>query len=190
MKLIKFAVILYLLFLSGFLYSLPAEDVETINNADYFVKIDKILKDAKQSVYVIMFSMQYYDDYLNSPSNFLLKDLVDAKNRGVDVKVVIESGEGKKKTGLKQDKLVDNEKAVQYLKKNNVPYVLDSEDITTHSKLILIDGIYTVIGSTNWSYSALSKNNETSVLIKSSEVTKAYIDYFNNLFKLEVNIKK
>ncbi len=181
MKLVKKLLVVYFLFLSEFIYCLPAENIEVINNSSYFVQVDKLLKSANKSVYVIMFSVQYYDDYMNSPSNLLLKDLVDAKNRGVDVKVVIENS-GDDIVKKRSAKKVDNKKAIDFLEKNKVPYVLDSAEVITHSKLILVDGIYTVIGSTNWSYSALSKNNETSVLIKSPEVTKSYIEYFNNLF--------
>jgi len=65
------------------------------------------------------------------------------------------------------------------LEKAGVLVYNDPLNITTHSKLIIIDNYITVIGSTNWSYSALMKNNESSVIISSSEVAEHYEEYFD-----------
>jgi cardiolipin synthase len=171
-------IVLLILFITCPLYSLPAEDIEIINNISYFGKVDEMIKGAKKSIYVIMFSMQYYDAYPDSPSNILLKDLALAVKRGVDVKVIVEGGETDRKG---KNELIDNKRAIRFLKENNVPCVIDPPDITTHSKLLIIDGIYVVIGSTNWSYSALSKNNETSIIIKSAEAAVLYKKYFDEI---------
>ena len=74
-----------------------------------------------------------------------------------------------------------NEKVKNILTRNGIKVYLDSENVTTHSKLIVVDGRYSIVGSTNWSYYALSKNNETNVLIDSEEVAKEYIKYFEEL---------
>ena len=43
-----------------------------------------------------------------------------------------------------------------------------------HSKIFVIDEYITIIGSTNWTYSALRKNHEASVMIKSKSVAIAF----------------
>lgn len=180
----KVGVFVILVFYSSILYPLPAEDVETINNTNYFPKVHKLLQNAKKSICLIMFSAHYYDRFKDSPSNILLMDLASAKKRGLDVKVVLEQEEPPK--GLSKKKKIypeQHERVTAFLKQNNIPYVLDSPSVTTHAKLIIIDEIYTVIGSTNWSYSALSKNNETAVIIKSKEVSRSYLDYFEYIGK-------
>jgi phosphatidylserine/phosphatidylglycerophosphate/cardiolipin synthase-like enzyme len=37
------------------------------------------------------------------------------------------------------------------------------------------------LGSTNWTYYALTNNNEVSVLIRSKELAKELVDYFNRV---------
>lgn len=181
MKLARFIFLFLILFCSKLLYSLPAEDIEIINDRDYFPGVHELLGNAKKSIYLIMFSVYYYDYYPDSPSNILLRDLVNAKRRGVDVKIILEQGEPTS-GGLFHEKKIQPqqlERVIRFLKDNNIPYILDPPDVTTHAKVIVIDELYTAIGSTNWSYSALSKNNETSVVIKSKEVAMDYIKYFN-----------
>ena len=43
--------------------------------------------------------------------------------------------------------------------------VLDEEKTTTHAKIVIIDGRTAVVGSHNWTGSALSRNREASLLI-------------------------
>lgn len=183
MKKYKIILLALLICFPSMLYSLPAEDIEVINNKDYFPRVHELFKNAKQSIYVIMFSAYYYDKYSGSQSNQLLQDLADAKKRGLDVKVILDQ-EKPVLSGFFQKKEImpeQHKRVTQFLKENNVPYILDSQETTTHSKLAIVDGIYTVIGSANWSYSALTKNNETNALIKSREAAKQYTDYFNNI---------
>jgi cardiolipin synthase len=46
---------------------------------------------------------------------------------------------------------------------------------------MVVDGQLTLLGSTNWTYSALTNNNEASVLVRSKEVARIFIDYFNRV---------
>lgn len=154
-----------LIFISTIIYALPAEDIEIINDRDYYPRVHDLLQSAKKSIYLVMFSIHYYDRFPDSPSNILLRDLAEAKKKGINVKLIIEDAE-------------EPDRVVRFLKYHKVPYKLDPPEITTHAKLIIIDEIYTVIGSTNWSYGALTKNHETAVIIKSKEVADSYIDYF------------
>ena len=59
--------------------------------------------------------------------------------------------------------------------------IYDSPSKTTHTKVMIIDEQLTLLGSTNWTYSALTDNNEVSVLIRSKEVAKDLGDYFNKV---------
>jgi len=166
-------------------YPFPAEDVVVVNNLEYFPTVHKLLSEAKKSIYVIMFSARYYDDYPDSKSNILFNDLADAKKRGLDVKYILEQELPEKGKTAEKDRIYPKEhnRVMDFLKKNNIAYTLDNPDITTHSKLIIVDGMYTVVGSTNWSYSALTKNNETSVIIKSVNLADSYTRYFNEIVK-------
>ena len=59
----------------------------------------------------------------------------------------------------------------------------DPVGVTTHTKLLIIDGEIGIVGSTNWTYSALEKNHEVSVLIRSPEVARNLYHYFQRVWK-------
>ena len=46
---------------------------------------------------------------------------------------------------------------------------------------MMVDGQFTLVGSTNWTYYALTNNHEVAVLVKSKQVAKEMIDYFNRV---------
>ena len=46
--------------------------------------------------------------------------------------------------------------------------------------MVVVDQL-TLLGSANWTFYALTNNNEVSVLIRSKEVAKELIDYFNKV---------
>jgi phosphatidylserine/phosphatidylglycerophosphate/cardiolipin synthase-like enzyme len=48
---------------------------------------------------------------------------------------------------------------------------------------MVVDGEFCLIGSTNWTFYALTNNNEVSVLIQSKGLAKALIEYFNQVKK-------
>lgn len=172
-----------LLFLSGTAYSLPAEDIEIINDREYFPRVHQLFQQANSSIYIIMFSAYYYDKYPDSPSNILLKDLTDAKKRGLKIKIILDQEKSSSRGWFRRKRIQpeQHQRVTKLLKQHGVPHTLDSPDICTHAKLIIIDELYTVIGSTNWSYNAITKNHETAVIIKSPEVAKSYIEYFNQI---------
>jgi len=59
--------------------------------------------------------------------------------------------------------------------------ICDSPSKTSHTKVLIIDDQFALLGSINWTYSALSENNEVSVLIRSKEIAKELTGYFNNV---------
>lgn len=161
-----------LIFITTGVFALSA-NVKPISNKSYFEELDSLLIQAKKSIYIIMYEMRYYPKYPNSPTNRLVKNLMKAANRGVEVEVILEQSKGFNEKNTNANKEVG-----VMLAKAGIKVYLDSPYQTTHDKLIIVDGIYTVVGSTNWTYSGLKKNNESSVLIESKEVTDVFTKYF------------
>jgi phosphatidylserine/phosphatidylglycerophosphate/cardiolipin synthase-like enzyme len=64
-----------------------------------------------------------------------------------------------------------------------VDVIFDTEQITTHSKLLIIDEKIVVIGSTNWTYNALTANHESSVVFKSRETARELMEFFEKIKK-------
>jgi phosphatidylserine/phosphatidylglycerophosphate/cardiolipin synthase-like enzyme len=154
-------------------FGLPAEDVQLVTDAQYFQAAKKLIQEAKQSIQVMMFEMGYYEKYPNTPSNLLIKELIDAKKRGVKVEVILEVKEGEDRTTKR------NRHTGKVLSEGGVEVIYDPLFKTTHAKFMVVDGHLTLLGSTNWTYYALTNNNEASVLIRSKEIAKELVDYFN-----------
>ncbi len=170
-----FFLILLSTFHPSFSYSLPAEDVQLITDAQYFQVAKKLIQEAKQSIQVIMFEMRYYDEHPNSPSNLLIRGLIEAKKRGVKTEIILEVKEDEDRATQ------SNRRTGKILSEGGVEVTYDPFFKTTHAKCMVIDRRLTLLGSANWTYHALTANNETSVLIRSKEVAKELIDYFNKV---------
>jgi cardiolipin synthase len=125
----------------------------------------------------MMFEASYYEKYPNSPTNVLIRELIAAHKRGVSVKVILERRDQRQRAS------VTNEKTGSMLSRGGVDVVYDPATVTTHTKLLIVDGTISVVGSTNWTYSALEKNHEVSVLVRSSEVARRLQDYFQTIWK-------
>jgi len=156
-------------------FGLPAEDVQLVTDVQYFEVAKKLIHEAKYSIQVMMFEMGYYDKYPNTPSNLLVKELMNATKRGVKVEVILEVKEGEDRTAKR------NRHTGKILSEGGVEVIYDPLSKTTHAKLMVVDGRLTLLGSTNWTYYALTSNNEASVLIRSQELARAIIDYFNRV---------
>lgn len=154
---------------------LPAEDVQIVLDAQYFQVAKKLIQESKQSVQVMMFEMGYYDQHPDTPSNLLIKELINAKKRGVKIEVILEVKE-------KGDRTTErNRHTGKILSEGGVDVIYDSPSKTTHTKLMVVDGQLSLLGSTNWTYYALTDNNEASVLVRSKEVARALMDYFSRV---------
>ena len=156
-------------------FGLPAEDVQLVTDVQYFEVAKKLIHEAKYSIQVMMFEMGYYDQYPNTPSNLLIKELMNATKRGVKVEVILEVKEGEDRTAKR------NRHTGKILSEGGVEVIYDPLSKTTHAKLMVVDGQLSLLGSTNWTYYALTSNNEASVLIRSKELARAIIDYFNRV---------
>ncbi len=161
--------------LASWSQALSAEDVLLVTDAQYFEVAKKMIQEAKSSLRVMMFEMGYYERYPNTPSNLLIKELIEAKKRGVKVEVILEVREGDDRTTKR------NREAGKILSDGGAEVIYDPLFKTMHAKTMVADGELSLIGSTNWVFSSLTNNNEVSVLIKSKEVAKALIDYFNQV---------
>lgn len=144
--------------------------ITPVSDRGYYLKTHQILQNSKESIHMVMFEVKYYPKYPNSHENILVRDLIEAKKRGVDVKIIV-------------DEYSNKDNAYDYLKKNGVEIKYDPENITTHSKVIIVDGKIIILGSTNWSYFSLDNNHETDIVIEDSETAEYFENYFQWLWE-------
>ena len=155
--------------------SLPADDVTPLVNEEYFPAVHKAFTNAKKSIICVMYMAKLDKGHSGGDEYQLVLDLINAHKRGVKVLVVFDQNVKFWEKGKKRDILErKSEYAYDLLLSAGVPVFYDSENRVTHSKVMVIDRYITIVGSTNWTYSALKKNHEASVIIKSRDVALAF----------------
>jgi phosphatidylserine/phosphatidylglycerophosphate/cardiolipin synthase-like enzyme len=163
-----------------------ASRVVPVPNEKYVGEINKLIAAAEERVWVSMLNAVYYESTPNtarreraegeapSYTNLILGELEDATRRGVDVRVVVDVG-GQGTPSWGEDTFLER------LGQAGAGVYTDSPETTTHTKLMIVDSDYTVLGSTNWTYHAVEENNETAVIIESAEINEHYAEYIDEL---------
>ncbi len=167
-------------------FGLPADDIVPLVDEEYYPQVHQSLSTAKESIWCVMYSVDIDPQYKNGWEYNLVNDLIQAHRRGVAVTVIFEQNImfwEKSKKGKEIER--KSREAFELLKRNGVPVYYDSKDRVTHSKILVIDNSITILGSTNWTYSALKKNHEASVLIRSRSVAEAFLNKLKKISKYQ-----
>jgi phosphatidylserine/phosphatidylglycerophosphate/cardiolipin synthase-like enzyme len=171
----------------------PAEDVVPLTNRLFFPYTHEAFQKAKKNIRVVQRSALYYtiipaydNERTRKPGdpisqvNILLKDLIDARKRGVDVQVVLDAEIRKRRSTGEWTVNSQNEDTAMRLLAGGVTVYYDSLTTQTHAKMVIVDD-QAIVGSTNWTHNAVELGNEASVLIKSKPVSEVYYKYFDRL---------
>lgn len=142
---------------------------------DYFNELHGLLDNAQKRIHIIMYGIRYYPQYPDSVVNTILNDLIEAKKRGVEVKVLLEKSDYNQKLNSY------NEEAARYLEENGIEVRFDSPEVHTHAKLIIVDGA-TLLGSSNWGYGGLELYLGSNVILLDPQITDSYEKYFQRLW--------
>jgi len=153
-------------------------EVYILTDGDYYQSMINDLKNANETTLVAMYSMIYDPDDSFDWANDLIKELVYADERGVNVSVIIEN----KTFGDHTKYMKYNKEAYTYLLSQNITVLIDNENDTDHMKLVIIDDKIVYVGSHNWSESGLYYNHETSVRIVSEDIAKIFKEYLETTF--------
>ena len=89
--------------------------------------------------------------------------LVAAKNRGVDIEVILDS----ENTG-------NPNSLMRLMIENNVPVYLDKTHAISHNKILIIDEKVVITGSANLTKAAQERNAENSLVIKDAGIATTY----------------
>src|SRR3989338_3833522 len=140
-------------------FGLPADDVIPLVDGDYYPQVHQALITASKSISCVMYMADINPKYNKGWEYNLVNDLIGAHRRGVAVTVIFDQNVmfwEKSRKGREIER--KSREAYELLKKNGVPVYYDSKDRITHNKILVIDNYITIVGSTNWTYSALRKN--------------------------------
>ena len=137
-----------------------------------------LLKEAKESVHVVMYRASYYPTYKNSLSNDILDALIAAAGRGVAVKVLLDD------CAFYPESAKANLEAARYLADHGIEVRFDDPSATTHAKLVIIDKQTVLLGSTNWNYYSLEKNVEADIAaIRIPSLARVYEQFFATVWR-------
>jgi cardiolipin synthase len=132
---------------------------------EYARAVERLIAQADKRVWVMMYVMQIGQD---GPTFKLANALAQAAKRGVAVQVCLDMG------NVRGTEELDAKHAepAQWLQARGVKVVIDELDRTSHSKVVVVDSVWSVVGSHNWTFYAMTKNREASVILRDADVAK------------------
>ena len=122
-----------------------------------------IIKDAKSKIYISMFYLTNY---------WITCALVEANNRGVEIKIIVDS------TLQKEPK-----SQIDELEKAGINIKTENWRGKMHQKSMVVDNFITVVASTNWTGASEYSNDENMLVIKGKEIAKVQEKEFLRLWK-------
>lgn len=146
---------------------------ETIDGADfqiYFSPKDKgvsaiipLIDNAQKYVYIPAFLITQKQ---------IAQSLINASDRGVSVKIILDATN----THTSSSKM-------KLFRQHRIQVKTENFAGKLHSKSIIIDDLYTVIGSMNFSRTGEGVNDENLLIIKNPEIAKFYKTFFQYLWR-------
>ncbi len=149
-------------------------DVVLLANADYFPVLLNKIRGAEKNIDLAMFVFKTTKSSKNRPS-IIIKELISAAQWGVKIRVFLE------KSGYDEKLNETNRLTAKQLQDNGIKVIFDSPNITTHTKLVVIDHRYSFVGSHNFTNSALKYNNEVSLLVDNQNLARKLTDYLEGI---------
>lgn len=143
---------------------------------DYSQIVIPLVEQAKTNIDIFMYHWGYYSYLSNSGVQKLTLAIKSAIIRGVPVRVLLHAGSPADNLRTK------NSETFNHLKSWGANIKFYKSGGTLHSKLLLIDKTFAVVGSHNYSKQSMSSNIETSILVEGSGEIRPLQDYFNLLW--------
>lgn len=132
----------------------------------------KVINSAKHDLRLAAYSF-------TSPK--IVQALINAKKRGVDVRVVVDDSGPKSKSGIA---------ALNLLAGANIPARTNGEYAIHHDKYIIVDGQHVQTGSFNYSQAAANANSENVIVIwHNPALAASYARHWQSRFAEGVDFK-
>ena len=142
-------------------------------NREYYPHLKNSFRKAEKSIVGTIYLVKANNFPDNEPSD-LLRELIAASNRNVQVEILLENSEDK-------DLLESNKSAAQMLENAGVKVRFDKASIATHAKTFVIDGRYCFLGSHNLTHAAMSRNAELSIFLESPEMAEKITNFVRQI---------
>lgn len=166
-------------------------EVTDISGKKYFPAVKEAVAKAGKSIKLVMFTIETPVEGKSSKVTQLIDALIEAKNRGVDVEVVLDQNVDFVHRGHPSDWEVEikSTRAYKRLKDAGIKVYYDEPARYTHAKTVIIDKKIVILGSTNWSESAFDNSIETDVLVNSAGLADEILRYLKTI-KIDESVDK
>ncbi len=166
-------------------------EVTDISGTKYFPAVREALSKAERSINLVMFVIELSPYKEDLKADQLINALIDAKQRGVDVEVILDQNVDfvQRRSTSDWEAKIKSIRAYKHLKEAGIKVYYDEPVRYTHAKTIIIDKNIAILGSTNWTESSFNKSNEVNVLIKSKGLAEEILSYIKTI-KIDENIEK
>ena len=130
-------------------------------------RIIQLIQNSKHYIYIPTFLITH---------SRISNELIKARQRGVDVRMIMDA-----------NNIHTKNTKHQILRKNGIPVKIESYAGKLHSKTMIIDDKYIIMGSMNFSNSGENKNDENMLVINNPRLAKRYKEFFNYLWAMIPN---
>lgn len=140
--------------------------ISTVLNSAYTAALYDLLDKAQSAVRVVHF-------YINKDTagDEVVQRLGQVAKRGVPVYVLLE------------DSVTNNKLRVTELSALGIQAKVDTSKVYTHAKLVVVDGVRALLGSTNLSYSSVARNNEANLLVEEPGMAGFFAKFAETLWQ-------
>ena len=149
-------------------------EAKLLLDREYFTALLDGVDRARSEIFLSAYLFRTIEDAKGYPEA-VLKRLLAAAKRGVRIDVVLERNQDA------DDLNRNNAETAERLKQAGIRVCMDAPDRVTHTKLVVIDRLYVLIGSHNLTQSALKYNHEASVWIDSAPLAEEALRYMKSL---------
>ncbi len=154
--------------------SLTPDNISVLEDRAYFDYCNKEINSAKKAIVVSM-ALVVMTKWEQHPTNSFVNSLIEAHKRGIDINIFTSFSSKKKSMSF------HNQAAITKLQSHDIKLHLLPEHIRFHHKMVLLDGILTIIGSHNWTSPSLKDCSEISLAIESNPMYERSIQAISNL---------
>ena len=140
------------------------EKTQSLIGKEYADEVLRVINSAMRTIDIMMYEWRWYENDPAHPIQLINQALVRAVRRGVRVRALTYRGTI---TSKLREVGID-------AKAWNIQKLM-------HSKMIIVDSSAIIMGSHNFTGSAINSNIETSVLLYDAEIAQTKIKYFENL---------
>lgn len=126
-------------------------------------QIIPLIDNAKKYIYIPAFLITHKQ---------MAQSLINASNRGVAVKIILDA-----------TNTHDSSSKLKLFRQHKILVKTENFAGKLHSKSIIIDDLYTIIGSMNFSRSGEDENDENVIIIKDKNIALFYKTFFQYLWK-------